>query len=104
MTDYSALESLLKMLSARWSLTILLTIRQAEVCSYNDLLTNIGSISHKMLSTRLKQLLARQLISRNVIETIPLRVVYSLTSKGKTLLTSLDVFAKTSLDDAFKSE
>ncbi|MDR2661191.1 MAG: winged helix-turn-helix transcriptional regulator [Lactobacillaceae bacterium] len=80
-----------------WSLTTLRIIKDFEVCAYNEFLSNINGLSRKMLSVRLKQLLAWQLISRDIVETVPLRVKYSITDKGISLLDALDVF-KNQLD------
>lgn len=51
---------------------------------------NISAQSHKTLSTTLKQLEADHLIHREEYPQIPLKVEYSLTDKGKSLIPILD--------------
>lgn len=50
----------------------------------------IKSISHKSLSTDLKELEADGLINRHSYGTVPPKVEYSLTEKGNSLIAILD--------------
>lgn len=50
----------------------------------------IGEISYKTLSASLKELEADQLVHREEYPQIPLKVEYSLTARGKSLIPILD--------------
>ncbi|MDR3240814.1 MAG: helix-turn-helix transcriptional regulator [Lactobacillaceae bacterium] len=87
MTNISKItQDILKTLSSKWSLEIMITIKNFELTGFNQLQNNLPRLSHKVLSERLAEMLDLNLISRTVVEEIPLRVIYKLTPKGQTLL------------------
>jgi DNA-binding HxlR family transcriptional regulator len=53
---------------------------------YNSLKRNIEGITHKMLSSQLKELETKGIILRNEYPQVPPKVEYSLTSKGESLI------------------
>ena len=61
-----------------------------EIVRYNELKRYIGTISHKTLSTSLKELEKDQLINRKEYPQIPPKVEYSLSERGKSLMEILD--------------
>lgn len=66
-------------------LIIYLLYREREI-RYNDLRRKLGSISHKTLSTSLKELNNDGLIIRKDYEEIPPKVGYLLSPKGETII------------------
>lgn len=65
----------------------LVQMKQREL---GELKKYIKSISHKSLSTDLKELEADGLINRHSYGTVPPKVEYSLTEKGNSLIAILD--------------
>lgn len=57
---------------------------------FNDLYRGIPGISQKMLTATLKTLTEDGLISRTLYPGVPLKVEYSLTGRGNSLLPHLD--------------
>ena len=57
-----------------------------EVVRFNELKREIVGITNTMISNSLHELEVDELISRNQYNEMPLRVEYSLTDKGKSLL------------------
>ena len=58
-----------------------------EVLRFNELIRNIGIISPKSLSQRLKELINFGIVAKQQYNEIPPRVEYSLTESGKDLTT-----------------
>ncbi len=78
--------NVLSRMSDKWSLLILINLRESEVLRYKDLRTAIPDISQKMLSSTLKRLEEDHLIKRKMFKEIPPRVEYSLTKTGQELI------------------
>ena len=60
---------------------------------FGELRRDIGGISQKMLTQTLRTLERDGLVRREVFPTIPLRVEYTLTDLGATLIKALDTLA-----------
>ena len=76
----------LQVIGGKWKLRILLQLLKREVVRFNELKHEISGITNTMLSNSLHELELEQLIIRNQYNEMPLRVEYSLTDKGKSLL------------------
>ncbi|GAB4144802.1 MAG: hypothetical protein OHK0017_03680 [Patescibacteria group bacterium] len=80
-----------------WTLLILRDILR-EPQRFNQLQESIPSISPSILNDRLKKLVSEGLVSRQVFaEEIPVRVVYTATSKGqdlKSIISAMQDFGK----------
>ena len=72
------------LLGKRWSALIVQDLTQGPR-RFRELLTSLGRINDKVLSQRLKELEGRRIINRRVFAEVPVRVVYTLTDKGKAL-------------------
>lgn len=57
---------------------------------YGELKTSLEDITHKMLSTQLKELEKDKLVKRIVHQVIPPKVEYELTPLGKTAITVIE--------------
>jgi DNA-binding HxlR family transcriptional regulator len=58
---------------------------------------NIADITSSTLSTKLKKLVAEEIIIREQFDTIPPKVTYSMTKKGKdlkSLISQIESFSK----------
>ena len=67
---------------------------EAEPARYNELKRRIKGITNMMLTKSLKELEEHKLIVRTQYETIPPKVEYSLTQRGKELLPALNELNK----------
>jgi DNA-binding HxlR family transcriptional regulator len=75
------LEDCLRFLNGAWTTQILWYLR-TEPRRFGDLKRDLGKISAKVLTTRLRELEERDVIARNVMPTSPPTVEYSLTAFG----------------------
>ena len=80
----------LSLISGKYKMTILYTLMSFGVVRFNEMKKYIGEISYKTLSSTLKELEADQLLHREEYPQIPPKVEYSLTERGKSLITILD--------------
>lgn len=88
----------------KWSMLVLYTLHASEVgvLRFSELHHKMADCSQKMLSATLKNLEQTNLIHREVYPVVPLRVEYSLTDTGKSLMpaiNSLIDWAKLHFDD-----
>lgn len=79
-------EYTLSIVSGKWKLKILYLLACTSPVRYNMLKRNIDGITHKMLSTQLKELEQEGVISRKEYPQVPPKVEYSLTFKGESLV------------------
>ena len=91
------LEASLKLLSGAWTPKILWYL-QSEPRRFGDLKRDLGEISAKVLTTRLRELEERGVISREVKHTSPPTVEYALTSLGQRLHPILEAIADVGKD------
>ena len=80
----------LSLISGKYKMIILYCLMEFKVVRYNELKRYIRSISHKTLSSSLKELEKDQLILRREYPQIPPRVEYSLSERGQSLMKILD--------------
>ncbi|PJI08587.1 MULTISPECIES: winged helix-turn-helix transcriptional regulator [Clostridium] len=84
-------------IGSKWRAIILWHILKAQPIRYGELKKSIPNISHKILSEELKKLEADSLIARIPYATIPPKVEYKPTDRGKSLeniLTELCIWGK----------
>jgi DNA-binding HxlR family transcriptional regulator len=79
----------IELIGRRWSGAILMVMR-GGVVRFSDLAAAIPGLSDRMLSERLKELEAEQLVERRVIPETPVKVEYRLTARGEALGSVLD--------------
>jgi DNA-binding HxlR family transcriptional regulator len=83
--------TILKLLSKKWTIEILLALRSGA--RFSELKWSLG-ISAKTLSARLQEFTKRGLIIKTIYAEVPVRVEYSLTEKGAKLaqiITAIEV-------------
>ena len=73
-----------ELIGRRWTGAILRAML-AGVSRFNELAETIPGLSSRMLSERLKELEAEGVVVRSVEPTVPVRVEYHLTEKGRSL-------------------
>ena len=88
--DKTGLNYTMSLISGKYKLTILYDIYRFKIIRYNQLKKYLEIISHKRLSTTLKELERDNLIIRKEYPQIPPKVEYSLSGRGKSLMDVLD--------------
>ena len=83
----------LKLLSGAWTSEIIWYLRDSER-RFGDLKRDLGTVSPKVLSSRLRDLEKRGILTRKVLPTSPPTVEYSLTDLGYELQPVLKSMAK----------
>lgn len=96
------IRNVLSRICDKWSILVIFTLEQFPIMRFGELHRMIPDISQKMLSSTLRTLEVDGLVSRHVYATIPPKVEYSLTQRGKSLLphlNSLIQWAKDEMND-----
>lgn len=75
----------LSIINGKWKLKIIYHLTKSEVVRYNELQRRVGKITHKTLSTTLKEMINDGIVHREEYPQIPPKVEYSLTEKGQSL-------------------
>ena len=83
----------LHLISGKWKMYILFWLWKKEVMRYGELKRALGSVTHKMLSSQLKELESDGLIIRKEYPQVPPKVEYSLSELGKSLMPVLQTIA-----------
>ncbi len=81
-------------IGGKWKSVIIWHLHEDGVLRYSELKKLLCPITHKMLSTQLKELEAEGFIVRKQYPCIPPKVEYSLSNKGKTLMPILHAMHK----------
>ncbi len=76
----------LSLINGKYKLTILYALFRMKVLRYNELKRYLGIVTHKTLSTTLKELEKDSMILRKEYPQIPPKVEYSLSEKGKSFI------------------
>lgn len=80
----------LQIVGQKWKLPVMWYLAQQETVRYNELKRRVKGITNMMLTKSLQELEEHGLILRKQYETVPPRVEYSLTERGKSLLPTLN--------------
>lgn len=88
-TTPCAIERGMRVIGGKWTGSILWHLRDGPV-RFNDLARMISGASKKMITDRLRRLVAQGLVSREVQSSTPIMVHYALTPLGATALEFLD--------------
>lgn len=82
------IRDVLDRLGDRWSLLVIQEL-EAGTLRFSELRNRISDVSQRMLAQTLRRLEQDGLVSRQVFATVPLRVEYTLTPLGHSLLKPL---------------
>jgi len=80
----------LDIVGQKWKIPIIWHLLEQESIRYNELKRNVTGITNIMLTKSLQELEAHQLVNRVQYNTIPPKVEYSLTERGKAILPALN--------------
>ena len=84
-----AIEKGMRFIGGKWTGSIIYHLKDEPV-RFNDLCRLLGGASKKMIDQRLKELEARNMVRREVIEQRPIAVTYELTEFGRSALSILE--------------
>ncbi|MFC0776966.1 winged helix-turn-helix transcriptional regulator [Flavobacterium sp. HJSW_4] len=73
------------LLSGKWKMVIVAALFYNGKFRFMDLSRRIEGIAPKTLSKELKDLEVNQLVTRTVVDTMPITVEYELTAQGRSL-------------------
>jgi len=84
----------ISLIDGKWKMHILFWLWKYDCLRYSELKRNLGKVTHKMLSSQLKELEADDIIVRKEYPQVPPKVEYSLSEKGKTMMPILSALCK----------
>ena len=85
----------LSLIEGKYKMIIMYWLAEYKpVMRYSELKRSLGNISHKTLSSTLKEMEADRLIIRKEYPQIPPKVEYSLSERGKSLIPILDAMCE----------
>ncbi|MBV4415441.1 helix-turn-helix transcriptional regulator [Clostridium tyrobutyricum] len=87
-------EYTLSTISGKWKLKIIYLLVCMGTVRYGVLKRNIDGITHKMLSSQLKELQNKDIILRKQYMEMPPKVEYSLSKKGESLIPIVKAMCK----------
>jgi Predicted transcriptional regulators len=87
-------EYTLSIISGKWKLKIIYLLVCMGTVRYGILKKNIDGITHKMLSSQLKELQNKDIILRKQYMEMPPKVEYSLSKKGESLIPIVKAMCK----------
>ncbi|MGE7666382.1 winged helix-turn-helix transcriptional regulator [Ureibacillus composti] len=79
-------ELTLSLISGKWKITIIYYLSINEKLRFSEIKRLFPKISHKVLTTQIRELEEDGIVHREVFPEVPLRVEYSLTELGKSLM------------------
>jgi len=92
-TYHCAMDVTMNFIGGKWKTVVLWYLRN-KTLRFGELKKQIPDITEKMLSIQLKSLEEDGLIKREVFMEVPLRVEYSMTEFGRSLIPVLEAVAK----------
>ena len=96
--------SALSMVGGKWKMRIICTLYVDGTQRYNDLVRKTKGITNAMLSSSLKDLEADGIVTRRQFESIPPKVEYTLTERGKELFPILHRLIHWAKGEAFDGD
>lgn len=84
-------ELTLSIISGKWKVVILWHLGHEGTHRFSELQKLFEKISHKMLSSQLRELEEDGIVNRKIFPQVPPKVEYSLTELGETLIPIIDM-------------
>jgi DNA-binding HxlR family transcriptional regulator len=94
---YNPVEFAMDRIGGTWKMPILWRLRD-RVMRYNELKKDIPHITHKMLTTQLRELEEEGFIHRQVYAVVPPKVEYSITQRGKRSIEIIEIIRNYGLE------
>lgn len=86
---YNPVEFAMDRIGGTWKMPILWRLKD-KVMRYGELKKNIPHITHKMLTSQLRELEEEGFIYREVFAVVPPKVEYSITERGRRAILIID--------------
>ena len=80
-------------IGGKWKHPILWALNEGKL-RFNEIHKTLPDVSQRMLTKQLRELEKDNLISRKVYPEVPVKVEYSITEKGKSVIPILDALCK----------
>lgn len=87
---YNPVEFAMDRIGGAWKMPILWRLRD-RVMRYGELKKDIPHVTHKMLTTQLRQLEEEGFITRTVYPVVPPKVEYELTDRGRRAIPVVEI-------------
>lgn len=94
---YNPVEFAMDRIGGTWKMPILWRLKE-RVMRYGELKKDIPHITHKMLSSKLKELELEGFIERKVYAVVPPKVEYSITKRGKKSVVLIEAIRNYGID------
>ncbi|MCX6315882.1 MAG: helix-turn-helix domain-containing protein [Bacteroidetes bacterium] len=94
---YNPVDYILRQIGGTWKAPVLWRLK-AKTLRYSELEKDIPHISQKMLTKTLKELESDGIILKKTYASVPPRTEYSLTAKGKKIITLVATIRTTGLE------
>ena len=94
---YNPVEFAMDRIGGTWKMPILWRLKD-KVLRYSELKKNIPHITHKMLTSQLRELEKEGFITREVFAVVPPKVEYSITPRGLRAVEIIDVIRNYGLE------
>lgn len=95
---YNPVEYAMHQIGGTWKMPILWRLHKKMVLRYSELKKYLPHISHKMLSTQLRELEANGFVTRTVYPVVPPKVEYALTEKGNRVIPLIESIRQYGMD------
>lgn len=102
---YNPVEFAMDRIGGTWKMPILWRLKE-KILSYGELKKDIPHITHKMLTSQLRELEEEGFINRKVYPVVPPKVEYSITERGRRSIKIIEAIRTYGLElmDEFKVE
>lgn len=97
--EYCKAAPMLEWLGNKWALVVLVKISENEPVRFNELYRTIPTVSEKVLSQVLRQLIKDGIVNRELFPDVPPRTEYTVTDLGNTLLPHVKALIKWGQDN-----
>lgn len=94
---YNPVEFAMDRIGGTWKMPILWRLKD-KVMRYSELKRDISHITHKMLTSQLRELEEEGFISRKVYPVVPPKVEYTITKRGKKAIAIIDAIRQYGLE------
>lgn len=94
---YNPVEFAMDRIGGTWKMPILWRLKD-RVMRYGEIKNDIPHITHKMLTSQLRELEAEGFITRKVYPVVPPKVEYSITPRGKKAILVVEVIRNYGLE------
>ena len=94
---YNPVEFAMDRIGGAWKMPILWRLKD-RIMRYGELKKDIPHITHKMLTTQLRQLEEEGFVTRTVFPVVPPKVEYALTDRGRRAILVVELIRNYGLD------